>query len=280
MPPADLEPGTDTSDAARAPDLGRTGEWNYFSASEQRLQSEFRGRRDRLLAPLIDGCRRLGFSADHVSAVAMLLLVPFGWLSMQGDSRSALLVSAACLWGHVLLDGLDGPIARRSGQAGPRGAFTDMCLDHCGFLIFACVMVASGRLAGLPGTLYVSTYTMMVAAGGAIEPPPPSAPTGGQNEIRRLSPVHMGGGGRDERLVGSGVPVQHHARAVRGAGLLCGAESIERRREQLGRAGGLASRFVPLTRRPALADTCQVVIRQPRHLRRVSGFSRCRRSRC
>ena len=40
MPPADLEPGTDTSDAAGAPDLGRTGEWNYFSASEQRLQSE------------------------------------------------------------------------------------------------------------------------------------------------------------------------------------------------------------------------------------------------
>jgi phosphatidylglycerophosphate synthase len=97
-----------------------------------------------------------------VSAAALLslLLVAAGlWLS-DPDLRRWLVVAGLAL--HVALDGLDGPVARASGTSSRAGAFTDMCLDHAGFLIVVSLLCAAGWVEGPAACVYLSTYTLSV----------------------------------------------------------------------------------------------------------------------
>jgi phosphatidylglycerophosphate synthase len=107
-------------------------------------------------------CLAVGITAEVVSAIAFLMLVPFGVLLFVGDGQWPLLAASACLLLHVALDGLDGPLARRAGTDGRAGAFTDMCLDHAGFMAVAVLLAASGRLDGVVAAAYVATYTLSV----------------------------------------------------------------------------------------------------------------------
>jgi phosphatidylglycerophosphate synthase len=137
-------------------------EWNYFAAGEQELQSRFRQRRDQWLAPVVRVCQTSGLSADVISGWAIAMLLPFGlalFLRLGGWSP---LVAVAALAAHVLLDGLDGPVARAAGTAGPAGAFTDMALDHTGYLIVTTLLTAAGLVEGWAACAYVSTYTLAV----------------------------------------------------------------------------------------------------------------------
>ncbi len=142
--------------------MWNSSEFNYFSACEQQAQAEFRGRRDRWLAPLVRGCLRLGIRAELVSALAMAMLIPVGVGLAISPGPGSLLLVVAGLALHVGLDGLDGPIARAAGTAGPAGAFTDMCLDHVGFLVVASLCAFYGQMDGAAACVYVSTYTLAV----------------------------------------------------------------------------------------------------------------------
>jgi phosphatidylglycerophosphate synthase len=77
--------------------------------------------------------------ANALTAIRLLLVVPFAFFMARGDSHSAL--SALITWVVALAtDFLDGPIARRSGTVSPlSGAF-----DHTSDFLF----VVSGIFAG------------------------------------------------------------------------------------------------------------------------------------
>jgi phosphatidylglycerophosphate synthase len=145
-----------------APPLPEADQLNYFAEREQAFQLRFRGARDRLLDPLVRRCLAVGITAEVVSAIAFLMLVPFGAQLFVDGGQWPLLAASACLLLHVGLDGLDGPLARRAGTDGRAGAFTDMCLDHAGFLTVAVLLAASGRLNGVVAAAYVATYTLSV----------------------------------------------------------------------------------------------------------------------
>ena len=77
--------------------------------------------------------------ANALTAVRLLVVLPFAFFMAQGDQRSAII--ALVLWGMALItDLLDGPIARR------RGSVTAMsgALDHTSDFLF----VTSGIFAG------------------------------------------------------------------------------------------------------------------------------------
>lgn len=77
--------------------------------------------------------------ANALTAIRLLLVVPFAFFMTRGDERSALL--ALIVWGVALAtDFLDGPIARRQGTVSAlSGAF-----DHTSDFLF----VVSGIFAG------------------------------------------------------------------------------------------------------------------------------------
>ena len=135
---------------------------NCFAGDEQELQAEFRNWRDRIAAPLVQVCLSLGATADRVSGLSLAMLIPFGLCLWRLDLAWTGPAAVLALTLHVLLDGLDGPLARARHTDGPSGAFTDLCLDHTGYLIVTTLLATLGWLPGGVACAYAATYTLAV----------------------------------------------------------------------------------------------------------------------
>ncbi|MDA0284742.1 MAG: hypothetical protein O3B13_17935 [Planctomycetota bacterium] len=136
--------------------------FNYFAESEQAGQERFQKIRDGLFGPLVRFLVRRRISADLISLLSLLQLVPFGYLLLTAESAQQVGIASVFVWLHVALDALDGPIARATGTAGPAGAFTDMCVDHSGMLITTCLLTAARLVDPTAAVVYVSSYTVAV----------------------------------------------------------------------------------------------------------------------
>jgi phosphatidylglycerophosphate synthase len=136
---------------------------NYFAESEQAGQERFQKIRDGLFGPLVRLLIRCRVTADLISLLSLLQLVPFGYLLLTAESAQQVGIASIFVWLHVILDALDGPIARATGTAGPAGAFTDMCVDHSGMMITTCILTATEFINPTAAVAYVSSYTVSVA---------------------------------------------------------------------------------------------------------------------
>jgi phosphatidylglycerophosphate synthase len=137
----------------------RDPEVDCYSADERPVMEWTQRLRHRLLAPLLTVVARCGVTADHLtlaSFVAGLAFCPlFFW------SKPAALAALAL---HVVLDGLDGPLARHTGAASRRGSFSD-CLSDQTIVVATTVtlMAHPQHLIGIwAGGVYIFVYTMVV----------------------------------------------------------------------------------------------------------------------
>lgn len=137
--------------------------FNYFAESEQTGQERLQKVRDGLFGPLVRLLIRCRVTADLISLLSLLQLVPFGYLLLTAEDPQQIAIASVFVWLHVILDALDGPIARTTGTAGPAGAFTDMCVDHSGMLITTCILTAAELVNPTAAVAYVSSYTVAVA---------------------------------------------------------------------------------------------------------------------
>ena len=137
--------------------------FNYFAESEQAGQERFQKVRDGIFGPLVRLLIRCRVTADLISLLSLLQLVPFGYLLLTAEDSQQIVIASVFIWLHVIFDALDGPIARTTGTAGPAGAFTDMCVDHSGMLITTCILTAAGLVNPTAAVAYVSSYTVAVA---------------------------------------------------------------------------------------------------------------------
>lgn len=136
---------------------------NWFTERERGWQERFRGWRDRTFSPLVRAISRAGVTSNQVSGLALGMLAPFGLALWYGQGSWGPIVAALSLVLHVLLDGLDGPLARAAGSADRAGAVTDMCFDHTGFLIVCVLLAASGRIDGAAACAYAGSYSAAIA---------------------------------------------------------------------------------------------------------------------
>src|SRR5436190_22796325 len=95
-----------------------------YSAGERGAMVYWQDLRGWLLAPLLSALTACGVTADHITAASLgcgLLFCPL-WLWPVGSpwAKAAALAALAL---HVLLDGLDGPLARHQHVASRRGSF-------------------------------------------------------------------------------------------------------------------------------------------------------------
>jgi len=81
---------------------------------------------DRVTEPVGSALRRMGATADHLTALG--LLVGVGAAVAIGSGRLGL--GFALLVASAIPDLLDGPVAKAAGTAGPRGAFFDSVADR------------------------------------------------------------------------------------------------------------------------------------------------------
>jgi phosphatidylglycerophosphate synthase len=125
-----------------------------YSAVERRFVGPFRRRLLLVTRPLVALLARLGVHPNVVSAsqvpggFAVLALVP-------AYPRLAFLLFLALL----VLDGVDGALARATGKASPFGALVDQYCDHIREVTVIAGMALWGALALLPALLYGLIYT-------------------------------------------------------------------------------------------------------------------------
>jgi CDP-diacylglycerol--glycerol-3-phosphate 3-phosphatidyltransferase len=115
------------------------------------------------LKPVGANLRRTGITADHLTALGVVLAGAAAIAIANGALRAGLLLLALC----TLPDVLDGAVAKASGTASPRGAFFDSVCDRVtdalllGGVAWYLSTTNPGRIAVLP--LAVLAASMLIS---------------------------------------------------------------------------------------------------------------------
>lgn len=124
-----------------------------YSAFERRFIGPFRRRMARVTRPLVLVLARLGVHPNVLS----ISQVPLGFVVLAlvpSYPRLAFLLFLATL----LIDGLDGAVARETGRVSRFGALLDQYCDHVREITVVAGMALWGALAVLPAVLYGVVY--------------------------------------------------------------------------------------------------------------------------
>lgn len=113
--------------------------------------------RGRWLVPLLNRMAAAGVTPNHLTLASLLAGVAFCPLFLWRPPAAF-----AFLLVHVLLDGLDGPLARHTGAASNRGSFADTLSDQIVVVLSALTLIHTGDIGIISGGLYIFLYTMVV----------------------------------------------------------------------------------------------------------------------
>ncbi len=133
-----------------------------YSQGERQWMDFGRDVRLILLSPFLPLLRRSGITPDHITLVAGFLGVLFLPLWLL-DYCSAAFCALAL---HVILDGVDGPLARYTGAASSRGSFTDSFADQV--VVTAVAIAWMGASPSVSNICLGSSYIFLYAAVVAI----------------------------------------------------------------------------------------------------------------
>ena len=126
-----------------------------YSSAERRFIQPVRRVVSQTYAPLVRLLAALGVSPNAVSCVGPALGLAFVWL-VRRDLRLSFGVWTL----SVLVDGVDGALARYLGCESEFGALVDALADHTREALIVVGLTASGALAPLWGSLYPFVYAM------------------------------------------------------------------------------------------------------------------------
>jgi phosphatidylglycerophosphate synthase len=134
----------------------RVANADCYSAGERKWMVLTQNWRGRWLAPWLDRLTRAGVTPDHLTLISLV----FGLAAAALYSLNHV-VALGCLALHVVLDGIDGPLARRQQTASPRGSFTDTMADQTVVTAVSLALMASEALPVLPGGAYIVLYAVV-----------------------------------------------------------------------------------------------------------------------
>ena len=128
-----------------------------YSAGERGWMLATQRWRERALEPLLRGLAKLGVTPNGLTLLSFLAGLSFCPLWLV--NKPAAFVALAL---HVLLDGLDGPLARKTGVASRRGSFTDTMSDQSVVTAVTITLMATHDIGVVPGGAYVFLYALVV----------------------------------------------------------------------------------------------------------------------
>lgn len=128
-----------------------------YSAGERGAMVWFQQLRAVCLGPLLRLLVALKIHPDHVTLASLAAGLTF--CPLYNYSPLAAVLALAL---HVLLDGLDGPLARFAGVASRRGSFTDSMADQVVVVASTISLMAAKDLDLVAGSLYIFVYTLVV----------------------------------------------------------------------------------------------------------------------
>lgn len=129
-----------------------------YSGGERATMEWTQQVRGRMLAPLLRVLAALRVTPDHLTLVSLLFGLSFCGLWFWSPATAL-----AALLAHVLLDGLDGPLARHLGVASRRGSFTDTLADQVVITATTITLMTDQVIDVAAGGVYLSVYAVVVA---------------------------------------------------------------------------------------------------------------------
>jgi len=129
-----------------------------YSAGERSAMLRTQQWRGEVLRPLLSLLTRGHIAPDHVTIISTLAGLAFCPLWFVHP-----LLASGMLLLHVLLDGLDGPLARFQNVASRRGSFTDTVADQTVVFASTLTLMAAGDVRIVPASIYLFAYTVVVA---------------------------------------------------------------------------------------------------------------------
>ena len=136
------------------PDLKTT----CYSAGEGAFMRQSQALRGRVLRPLLLVLARLHVTPDHLTLLSLLAGLAFCPAFFLGMKPAAFVLLAA----HVMLDGLDGPLARFTGKDSNQGSFADTVTDQLVVTFSTITLIHGGQVGVWPGSLYLFFYAIVV----------------------------------------------------------------------------------------------------------------------
>ena len=131
-----------------------------YSSGERTMMVWFQNLRQAWLRPFLRSLANWGIAPDHLTILSLLCglaFCPLYFWNVQWAFGMLLL--------HVVLDGLDGPLARYSGVASRRGSFADTLCDQT--VVAATTLTVMTRPDPLihvwAGGVYIFLYSIVVA---------------------------------------------------------------------------------------------------------------------
>jgi phosphatidylglycerophosphate synthase len=130
---------------------------NYFSEKEKKSMRRFKEGRTKFFMPICRILMRLGITANAISYFLLFILIGFIYFVESNP-----ILACVFLLAHVLLDALDGPLARLMKQDGNSGAFTDILCDHTGMAVVIITLIYVNLVSPFLAAIYIYLYTIMI----------------------------------------------------------------------------------------------------------------------
>ena len=129
-----------------------------YSSGERAGMVRFQQLRARFLNPLLRLLTRIKITANHVTLFSLIIGLAFCSVWWQSPQWALL-----CLLLHVLLDGLDGPLARHQAKDSAKGSFTDSMADQLVVTASMIILMVDQYVSIIAAAIYIFTYAMVVA---------------------------------------------------------------------------------------------------------------------
>lgn len=130
---------------------------NYFSEKERGAVQKFTNFRTNLARPLLKLLSTLGITPNMVSALSILVMIGFIYFV-----NSNVYYASGFVVLHILLDSIDGSLARYKNTTSDSGALTDICVDQTVMLIGVLATIFFGIIDPFWGSLYGVAYILMI----------------------------------------------------------------------------------------------------------------------
>lgn len=129
-----------------------------YSAEEGGFMRRSQELRGQLLGPFLVMLARLRITPNHLTLLSLLAGLAFCPVFLWGSR----ILAFGLMLAHVLLDGLDGPLARHMQRASNRGSFTDTAADQVVVAFSTLTLIHAGYASAWPGGLYLFFYSIVV----------------------------------------------------------------------------------------------------------------------